>query len=88
MGFKIGQRVVCISTSSLGTVKKEEFYTISDIRYTKDRNGSYGVRVLEAHSKATNGYTGYIRMDRFKPLELDYEFAESVLNEIRKKQTI
>ena len=61
--FKIGQAIVCVRPDGLTQLKKNEIYTVIDVRA---KTG--GVKLAEATADDTN-YSGYFKKDRFKPID-------------------
>lgn len=89
MGFRVGQRVVCINAQSANTpdprwcvrnlakVLQDEIYTISNI--TIDDFGTWFT--FDEVAK----HTEFESRD-FKPLELDHEFVNEVIKQVTPKK--
>lgn len=79
--FKIGQEVVCIDQRrthvNLNGLKKDSVYTVEG--FNPFDNG-----LILKEIKSDGGFGAYANT-RFKPLELDYEFAENISSEIINK---
>lgn len=82
MGFKVGQKVVCIDASPFkgnmcvgnpSQLKENEIYTID--YFTREGTG---VVLKEFQSNEYN-------INRFRPLELDYSFVEEVIKNIQQQ---
>lgn len=78
--FKIGEIVVCVDAKrrwyKLGNLKENEMYTVVGFNPYDD-----GL-ILKETKSIRSGYNAYAR-DRFR--KVDYDYAERVLNKIKKE---
>lgn len=72
MGFKIGQKVVCVEPSI--NLIKDEIYTIKGFTI-----GGIKLKELEPRTSYCQGFWSW----RFEPLELDYDFVEEVIKQVK-----